>query len=156
MLFLKKIEQKVYDLVQPYASENNLEIYDVTYEKHGKDMYLSIYIDSNNGITIEDCEKLTHYINPILDEHLDIDSQYFLEVSSSGLEKVIRTDKHLEKFLNSKIKVSLFKAVDGKKEYEGILKSFRDDSVILIVDNGDYVLDRKNISLMKTVYDWNI
>ena len=153
---MKQIEEKVYNLVKPYAESNNLEIYDVIYEKRGKDMYLSIYIDSNNGVSIEDCEKLTNYINPILDEEIELKQQYFLEVSSSGLEKVIRTDEHFEKFLNSKVRISLFKAVDSKKEYEGILKCHNSNSVTLEIDDKEYCFDKTNISLVKTVYDWNI
>lgn len=152
---MKTIEKQVYDLVMPYASEHNLEIYDVIYEKQGKDMYLSIYIDSEKGISIEDCENLTNYINPILDEKLDIKDAYFLEVSSSGLEKVIRNDNHFEKFLNTNIRVSLFKPIDKQKEFEGILKEYTNDTVTISIGENDKVFSRKDIAIIKTVYDWN-
>lgn len=152
---MKTIEKQVYDLVMPYANEHNLEIYDVIYEKQGKDMYLSIYIDSEKGISIEDCENLTNYINPILDEKLDIKDAYFLEVSSSGLEKVIRNDNHFEKFLNTNIRVSLFKPIDKQKEFEGILKEYTNDTVTISIGENDKVFSRKDIAIIKTVYDWN-
>ena len=152
---MKTIEKQVYDLVMPYANEHNLEIYDVIYEKQGKDMYLSIYIDSEKGISIEDCENLTNYINPILDEKLDIKDAYFLEVSSSGLEKVIRNDNHFEKFLNTNIRISLFKPIDKQKEFEGVLKEYTNDTVTISVEEEDKVFSRKDIAIIKTVYDWN-
>lgn len=152
---MKTIEKQVYDLVMFYANEHNLEIYDVIYDKQGKDMYLSIYIDSEKGISIEDCENLTNYINPILDEKLDIKDAYFLEVSSSGLEKVIRNDNHFEKFLNTNIRVSLFKPIDKQKEFEGILKEYTNDTVTISIGENDKVFSRKDIAIIKTVYDWN-
>lgn len=152
---MKTIEKQVYDLVMLYANEHNLEIYDVIYEKQGKDMYLSIYIDSEKGISIEDCENLTNYINPILDEKLDIKDAYFLEVSSSGLEKVIRNDNHFEKFLNTNIRISLFKPIDKQKEFEGILKEYTNDTVTISIGENDKVFSRKDIAIIKTVYDWN-
>lgn len=152
---MKTIEKQVYDLVMPYANEHNWEIYDVIYEKQGKDMYLSIYIDSEKGIGIEDCENLTNYINPILDEKVDIKDPYFLEVSSSGLEKVIRNDNHFKKFLNTNIRISLFKPIDKQKEFEGVLKEYTNDTVIISIEGNDRTFSRKDIAIIKTVYDWN-
>lgn len=153
---MKTIEKKVYEIVLPYADENNLEIYDVIYDKQGKDMYLSIYIDKQDGVTIQDCENLTNYINPILDDKLDIKEQYFLEVSSSGLEKVIRNEEHFKKFLNTNIRINLFKPIDKKKEFVGILKKYNEDEIVLSIEQGDYTIERNNIALIKTVYDWNL
>lgn len=154
-MFLKQIEEKVYELVLPYANENGLEIYDVIYAKQGKDMYLSIYIDKESGISIEDCEKLTNYINPILDENLDIDDHYMLEVSSSGLEKNIRKEEHFKKFLNTLICIKLYKPFDKKKEFEGILKGYTQDTVTIECDNEEYTFNLTDISTIKTVYDWD-
>lgn len=153
---MKPIEKKVYEIVLPYADKNNLEIYDVIYDRQGKDMYLSIYIDKEDGVTIEDCENLTNYINPILDDKIDIKEQYFLEVSSSGLEKVIRNEEHFRKFLNTNIRINTFKPIDKKKEFEGILKKYNEDEIVININKEDYTIERSNIAIIKTVYDWNL
>lgn len=153
---MKTIEKRVYELVLPYADENGLELYDVIYEKQGKDMYLSIYIDKQDGVSIEDCEKLNNFIDPILDKELDIKEKYFLEVSSSGLEKNIRSDEQLKMFLNAKIQVKLFKPIDKSKDFMGILKKYNSDEIVIECEKSQYTFKRSDIASMKSVYDWDI
>ena len=83
-----------------------------------------MYIDNENGINLEDCEKVSNEINDILDEADYIKEQYFLEVSSPGIERILRKDKHLEETIGNRIIINLFKPLDGKKEYVGNLISF--------------------------------
>lgn len=151
---MKPIEKKVYELVLPYADEKGLEIYDVIYEKQGKDMYLSIYIDKAEGVSIEDCENLSNYIDPILDKELELKEQYFLEVSSSGLEKNIRNEEHLKRFMNSNIQIKLFKPINKNKDYEGILKKFNEAEITINCEEQDYTFKRTDIASIKSVYDW--
>ena len=152
---MKAIEKKVYEIILPYTDKLNLEIYDIVYAKQGKDMYLSIYIDKAEGVNIDDCEQLSRMIEEPIDENVDIKEQYFLEVSSSGLEKVIRTDEHLKKFLNNIISVNLFKQLDGQKNISGLLLKYDDESITILCDDKEYQINRKDISLMKTVYNFD-
>lgn len=151
---MKPIEKKVYETILPYTDKLKLEIYDIVYGKQGKDLYLSIYIDKAEGVNIDDCEQLSRLIEDPIDKNVDIKEQYFLEVSSSGLEKIIRTDEHLKKFLNTIISVNLFKPLDGKKSINGLLLKFDDDIITLLCDDKEYQINRKDISLMKTVYNF--
>ncbi len=152
---MSKVEEKVESLINKKVEDLGYELYDVEYNKQGKDYYLNIYIDSPNGIDLNDCEKVNNEINPLLDENDFIKDSYFLVVSSPGIERVLRKDKHLSDNIGVEVNVKLFKKDDlGKKEYRGNLKSFDKDNVVLEVDENEIIIDRKNIAQIKTVYNW--
>lgn len=152
---LSKIEEKVEKLIKDKIENIGYELYDVEYVKEGKDYYLRIFIDSPNGIDLNDCEKVNNEINDLLDEADYIKEAYFLEVSSPGIERILKKDKHLEANIGKEINVKLFKKDEfGKKEYRGILKSFDKENVIIEVEGKDIKIERKNISQIKTVYNW--
>ena len=150
------IEEKVKNLIEPIINNLGYELYDVEYSKEGKNYYLRVYIDKNSGIDLNDCEKVNNAINETLDEADYIKEQYFLEVSSTGIEKVLKKDKHFQKNIGKEISVNLFKKDEnGKKEYVGILEKF-DENVITIKSNNQLIqINRKNISLAKTVFNWD-
>ncbi len=152
---MKQLEREVFEVILPFADELNLEIYDVIYEKRGKDMYLTIYIHKENGISIDDCENLNNLIENEIDEKIKIDEQYFLEVSSSGLERHIRNEEHFKKYLNTQIEIHLFKPVDKIKVYTGLLKKYTDNTVTILADDKEYLFEKADISQIRTVYDWN-
>ena len=154
---MANIEEKVEKLIKSKIENIGYEIYDVEYAKEGKDYYLRIFIDKNGGIDLNDCEKVSNEINEILDQADYIKEQYYLEVSSPGIERVIRKDSQLEKNIGVQIQVRLFKKDDqGKKEYVGTLKSYNKDDITIELDSNEEIkLQRKNISQIKTVYKWN-
>ena len=120
------------------------QLYDVQYAKEGKDYFLRIFIQKENGtISLEDCEKVNNEIEEMLDTADYIKEQYFLEVSSTGIEKQIRKTKHLQENLNEIIDVKLFKPINNNKEYIGILTKFDDESIYLKVDNQIIEFEKK-------------
>lgn len=147
------IETKVESLIEPIIHKLQYELYDVQYEKQGKDYYLRITIDKQNGINIEDCETVNRAIDEILDEADFIATSYFLEVSSPGIERVLRKPWHFEKQIGNKIQVKLFKPIDKKKEFEGILKRYGKDELELEIDTKIVTIDNKNVAMAKTVAD---
>ena len=151
---MTSIETNVIKILEPIINNLGYEVYDVIYEKEGKDNYLRIFIDNGKQITLEDCEKVNNAITDILDEKDLIKSQYFLEVSSPGLERRIRTDKQLEMFKNEKVEIHLFKAVEKQKIITGILKDYDQEKIVLQVDENEISVDKTNISKMKNVYNW--
>ena len=152
---MSKVEEKVESLIKKKIEDLGYELYDVEYSKEGKDYYLNIYIDSSNGIDLNDCEKVNNEINPLLDENDFIKDSYFLVVSSPGVERVLRKDKHLEDNIGVEVNVKLFKKDDlGKKEHRGTLKSFNKDKIVLDEEENEVEIDRKNIAQIKTVYNW--
>lgn len=150
---MANIEEKVENLISKTINDLGYDLYDVEYVKEGKDYFLRIYIDSEKGIDLDDCEKVSNAINELIDKEDYIKEQYFLEVSSSGVERVLRKDKHLKANLGKEVSIKLFKQINGKKQYKGILKDF-DENFITILEQEEIKIDRKNVSQIKTVYNW--
>ena len=129
-------------------------LYDVEYVKEGPEYYLRIYIDKESGIDLNDCEKVSNEINEILDKADYIKEQYYLEVSSPGIERKLRKDKHLEQNISKNVEIKLFKKDNnGKKEYTGKLKAFNQEEIIIETDK-EITIERKNIAQIKTIYEW--
>ena len=152
---MANIEERVETLVTKPIENLGYQLYDVQYAKEGKDYFLRIFIENPNGqISLEDCEKVNNEIEELLDTADYIKEQYFLEVSSTGVEKIIRKEKHFQENIEEYISVKLFKPVNNSKEFIGMLKKF-DDETIYIDVNGEVIeLERKNISLIKKYFDW--
>ena len=111
---MAKIEEKVESLIEEKIQSLGYSLYDVEYVKEGKEFYLRVYIDKETGISLEDCELVSNNINDILDEADYIKDQYFLEVSSPGVERVLKKDKHLKENIGVKVQVKLFKPFNEK------------------------------------------
>ena len=151
---MAKIEEKVEQLVKDPIEKLGYSLYDVEYVKEGPEYYLRIYIDKESGIDLNDCEKVSNEINEILDKADYIKEQYYLEVSSPGIERKLRKDKHLEQNISKNVEIKLFKKDNnGKKEYTGKLKAFNQDEIIIETDN-EITIERKNIAQIKTIYEW--
>lgn len=151
---MANIEEKVENLVNVTIQNMGYELYDVQYVKEGKDYYLRIFIDKPNGIDLNDCEKVSDTINNLLDEADYIKEQYYLEVSSPGIERILRKDKHLQANLGALIELKLFKQMEKKKTMQGILKDFNNQTITIDVNGELMQVERKNISVIKTVYEW--
>ena len=151
---MANIEEKVENLVKSKIEDIGYELYDVLYLKEGKNYILRIVIDNKNGISLEDCEKVNNEITDLLDEADYIKEQYFLEVSSPGIERILRKTWRLKKYINNKVQINLFKKDEnGVKEYTGILKQVEEEYLRIIQENNEYMVQRKNISQVKTIYE---
>lgn len=151
---MASIEEKVETLIKPKVEEIGYELYDVLYLKEGKNYTLRVVIDNEKGISLEDCEKVSNGINDLLDEADYIKDQYFLEVSSPGIERVLRKNWQLEKYIGAKIEVNLFKKDEnGFKEYIGILKQVEEDFLVIEQEEQEYKVSRKEISQTKTIFE---
>lgn len=151
---MAKIEEKVEQLVKDPIEKLGYSLYDVEYVKEGPEYYLRIYIDKEYGIDLNDCEKVSNEINEILDKADYIKEQYYLEVSSPGIERKLRKDKHLEQNISKNVEIKLFKKDNnGKKEYTGKLKAFNQEEIIIETDK-EITIERKNIAQIKTIYEW--
>lgn len=152
---MAKIEEKVENLIRKNIEELGYELYDVEYIKEAKDYFLRIYIDSKKGIDLNDCEKVSNNITELLDKEDLIPEQYFLEVSSPGIERVLKKEKHLSDNIGNEVQIKLFKPFEGQKQYKGILKGFDETKIEIVNQNEEQInIDRKNISQIKTVYNW--
>ena len=153
---MSKIEEKVENLLKEKIESLGYNLYDVEYVKEGPNYYLRIYIDKETGIDLNDCEKVSNEIDELLDKADYIKEQYYLEVSSPGLERKLKKDQHFSQNIGKKAEIKLFKKDNnGEKEYEGTLKSFNQEEIIIETEKGNQInIERKNISQAKTKYEW--
>ena len=151
-----RVAETVRALISPVADQLGYLLWNVEYVKEGADMILRITIDKPEGIGIDDCERMTRAIDPILDEHDPIEEGYLLEVSSPGIERELTRDDHFALCVGEKVEVRLFAPVDGSKVFVGILGE--------IDENGDVPVDvagtvrrfpRTSIAKIRTVFDFN-
>lgn len=151
---MANIEEKVESLIKKRVEDIGYELYDVIYLKEGKNYILRIVIDKLEGITLEDCEKVNNEITDMIDEANYIKEQYFFEVSSPGLERVLRKEWQLKKYIGEEVEIRLFKKDENNfKQYDGILKSVENECLEIEQEEKIYKIDRKNISQVKTIYN---
>lgn len=151
-------ELRAEELLKPIAAANGCEIYDVEYVKEGSDWYLRAYIDKEGGVSINDCEAVSRAFSDRLDEEDFISDAYILEVSSPGLGRTLKKDRHFEKSIGEEVELKTFKPIDGKKEFSGILKSYDKDTVTIETVDGeerqDMAFDRSGIAVVRLALDF--
>ena len=148
----KSIKETVRDAILPTVEELGYRIWDIQYSKIGADYHLEITIDNDAGINIDDCERVHRAIDPILDEVDPIEDFYYLEVSSPGIERELRTDEHIELSIGQKVEAKLFSQKDGRKSFLGILSGYDDGMVTIDEDGTSVVLSKNEIAKLTTVY----
>ena len=126
-----KTEKLVLDMAEPIAKSKGCFIYDVEYVKEGGNYFLRIYADRDGGITIDDCEEISREISAVLDKKDPISTNYFLEVSSPGIERKLRQEEHFEMYKGKTVDIGLYKAYNGSKTLCGELIGLDGDTVII-------------------------
>ena len=148
----KSIKETVREAIEPTVKEFGYRIWDILYSKIGADYHLEITIDSDAGINIDDCEKVHRAIDPILDEADPIEGFYYLEVSSPGIERELRTEEHISLSVGQRVEAKLFTAKDGRKSMRGILEAFDGEVVTLALEGEKVELKKNEISKLTTVF----
>ncbi len=151
---MASIEEKVENFIKKPVEDLGYKLYDVQYVKEGKDYFLRVFIDKETGIDLNDCEKVSNEINPLLDEKDLIKEMYFLEVSSPGVERILRKEEHLKQAQGKEVEVNLFKPMEKQKQYSGILEKWDENNIFLKLEKEQIQIERKNISLMKLKFHW--
>ncbi len=148
-MFLAGVAERVFSLIKESVEEQGVSLWDVRYLKEGASYYLRVFIDKEGGISIDDCTKVNHAIDPIIDEADPIDNSYYLEVCSTGIERELVRPEHFYAKMGEKIKLKLYKARDSKKEFSGLLKDFDGKEITVTVDDTDMKFNRSEISNCK-------
>jgi ribosome maturation factor RimP len=148
----KNVVSLVTPLAEQVAGELGYIVWDIDYVKEGTEWFLRIDIDKDGGVGIDDCEKYSRTIDPLLDELNPIEEQYTLQISSPGLERVIKNDFHLERCLHEEVCVRLYAPLNGFKEYVGELIAYDSDTVTVFVEE-KVEIPRKAIGKMNTYFE---
>ncbi|MCQ2498275.1 MAG: ribosome maturation factor RimP [Lachnospiraceae bacterium] len=155
------IEKKTEEILTPIAEANGVKVYDVEYVKEGADYYLRCFIDKEGGVNINDCENVSRAMSAKLDEDDYIVDAYILEVSSPGLGRALKKDRHLNQSIGEEVDVKLYKPLEGTKdkEFTGFLKEFTDTTLTISCpiseeEDEDMIFDRKNIASIKLTLDF--
>ena len=146
----KNIATEIEKLVLPITDANGLELVDVEYVKEGGEFFLRVYIDKEGGVSLNECELVTRALNPILDEKDPIKDNYYLEVSSPGLDRPLKKDKDFVRYQGRDVEIKLYNPINGSKLHEGQLVGLTEDKNIkVIIDNEEVEFDKKDVALIR-------
>jgi len=148
-------ELKTEQLLEPVLATNQFELYDIEYVKEGGNWFLRVYIDKENGITVDDCVLVSRVLSDLLDKDDFIPDSYILEVSSPGLGRQLKRDKHFEKSIGEEVELKLYKPINKKKEFVGILTAYNQDTISIENEDGTLtVLNRSDIAIVRLTFDF--
>jgi len=151
----KRVVDIVADIVTPFLEEADMELVDVEFVKEGQFRYLRVYIDKDGGVSLDDCQHLSRHLNERLDKLDPIEENYFLEVSSPGVERTLKKDSDFEKYKGHKVMAKLYKPLNGEKIIEGILNGLGDNRVYVAREDEVVEIPRDMIALIKLVVDFD-
>lgn len=146
---------KTEKLLEPIIAEYDFEIYDVEYVKEAGNYFLRIFIDKEGGITIDDCEVVSRRMSELLDKNDFIPDAYILEVSSPGLGRQLRKDKHFDRSIGEEVEIKLYKAIEKQKEFVGLLQGYDKENITIEMEDGTLLpLPRTNIATVRLTFDF--
>ena len=142
--------ERVEEIIKPIADEMGYDLWDVRFAKEGADWYLRIFIDKDGGVDINDCVDFTHAITKPLDDADPISQSYMLEVSSPGVERELVKDEHFEKYIGSPVMMRTIRAIDGVRDFSGILVEYKDREItVKLADESTVKVNKKDTSYVK-------
>lgn len=151
----EEYEQKTEKLLTPVLDANHFELYDVEYVKEGGNWFLRTYIDKEGGITVDDCELVSRALSDLLDKADFIPDAYILEVSSPGLGRQLKRDRHFEKSIGEEVEIKLYKPMNKRKEWTGILKAFDAEKLTIELEDGsEQEFKRAEIAMVRLTFDF--
>ena len=128
---MSKLTDKVSEIARPIVEEEGCTLWDVEYVREAGTWYLRVFIDKDGGVSIDDCERVSRRLDPILDEEDPIPDSYVFEVGSAGADRELKRPGDFEQFMGNEIEVKLFRPVGGSKHYTGTLAAYENGTVSL-------------------------
>ena len=149
-----RISELVLSLSAPIAAEQSVEIWKVEFVKEGGTRLLRVYLDHKDGVSIEMCENFSRALEKKLDELDPIEESYVLEVSSPGIERELRRPADFERFLGSRVRVTLYRAAHGARIHEGTLKAYSGEGLLMSTSGGELLFDIKAIAKATLAFEF--
>ena len=144
-----KITDQVEAFSRPVVEELGCSLWDVEYVREGGEWFLRLYIDKEGGVDIDDCEKVSRAIDPILDEKDPIPDSYHFEVCSAGLERVLKRPRDFKQFMGSPVLVKLYTPKQGRKEFPGTLTGYEDGRVTVTVGGETVTFEKSEVAMVR-------
>ena len=144
-----KVTELVEKLAKPVVEEYGCELWDVEYVREGSDYFLRIYLDKEGGVDINDCEKISRAMDPILDEKDPIEGSYHFEVCSAGLERTLKRPSDFARFMGSNITVKLYRPRNGLKEIPCVLSGYDNGKVTVTAGKETITFEKSEVALVR-------
>ena len=151
---VKTYETRTEEILAPIVQDAGVEVYDVEYVKEGADWYLRVYIDKPEGVNINDCEVVNRALSAKMDELDFIDDAYILEVSSPGLGRTLKKERHFVKSMGQEVEVKTYKAINKEKQFVGILKAYEDGAVVIDTGKEDMRFEKADVASVRLTFDF--
>ena len=148
------IHHSVTELINPVIIESNLELVDIEFKKAGKTWVLRVFIDKSQGVTVDDCQKISRQIEDLIDVNELIAVPYVLEVSSPGLDRSLKSEKDFLRNKGKRIHVKTFLPISNKKQFSGIIKSFMNETLFLEDNGGVFKIQLSEIAHAKLIIEF--
>jgi len=146
---MSKITEKVAALAKPVVEEEGCTLWDVEYVREAGTWYLRVFIDKEGGLSIDDCERISRRLDPILDEADPIPDSYVFEVGSAGAERELKRPGDFEQFMGSDVEVRLYQPLNGCKAFVGTLVGYDNGGVSIETANGEMHFDKAKVALVR-------
>ena len=150
----KTYETRTEEILIPIVEDAGVSIYDVEYVKEGSDWYLRVYIDKPEGVNINDCEVVNRALSAKMDELDFIEDAYILEVSSPGLGRTLKKERHFEKSIGQEVEVKTYKAIDKEKQFVGILQSYDNGVITIETDKKEMKFEKADVASVRLTFDF--
>ncbi|MDD7290628.1 ribosome maturation factor RimP [Veillonella caviae] len=147
------VEEFVSSVVEKVIAGTELELVDVDYVRE-RDWYLRVYLDKPGGVDLDDCQMVSEKLSAALDEKDPITENYLLEVSSPGLDRVLKKDKDFIRYNGRDVDIQLFKTIGGLKQYTGTLQGFNDDTIEFLINGESMTFERSSIAQIRLHLDF--
>lgn len=144
-----KITDQVAAFAEPVVVENGCTLWDVEYVREGSDYFLRLYIDKEGGVDINDCERISRAVDPILDEKDPIAESYHFEVCSAGLERALKRPRDFAKYMGSPITVKLYRPYNGLKEIPAVLTAYDDGRLTVQAGKETITFEKSQVALVR-------
>ena len=144
-----KVTELVEKLAKPVVEENGCQLWDVEYVREGSEYFLRLYLDKETGVDINDCERISRAMDPILDEKDPIPTSYHFEVCSAGLERALKRPSDFERFMGSAITVKLYRPRNGLKEIPCVLTGYEDGKVTVTAGKETITFEKSEVALVR-------
>ena len=144
-----KVTEQVAQFAEPVVQAHGCTLWDVEYVREGGEWFLRLYIDKDGGVDIDDCEAVSRAVDPVLDEKDPIPESYRFEVCSAGLERVLKRPSDFERFLGEPVLVKLYRPKDGRKEFPGVLKGYKDGDITISAGGQEITFEKAEVALVR-------